>query len=432
MAQYNAGNLSAAASQLEALSAQAPRTFEVHELLGLVYAGLQQHEKAINELGSAVQLKPGSAVARTNLGASLAQAGKSSLAQEQFQKALALDPSNYDANHDLAELYIGAGKVPLAIPFLEAAQRADPSSYDNGYDLARAWFMTGESAKAQTLVQKLLEQKNTGELHNLLAEIEEKQGKYLEAANEYETAAHLDPSENNLFDWGSEFLLHRTYEPAVTVFERATKLYPTSARLKIGLGMALYSRGEYDQAVQALLAAADLDPSDPRSYFFLSKAFDSSPTQADTVIEHFRRFADLQPSSAQARYYYAMGLWKGKRSERADLDLHQVESLLQQAISLDPNLADAHLQLGNLYADQHQYARSMPEYQRALQLNPDLSDAHYRLAQDYVHTGQKDLAQQQFDIYQKLRAQHLAELDKERAEVRQFVYSEKAAAPSKP
>ena len=39
--------------------------------------------------------------------------------------------------------------------------------------------------------------------------------------------------------------------------------------------MALYSRGNYDVAVKSLLKAADLNPSDPRCYLFLSKAYDS-------------------------------------------------------------------------------------------------------------------------------------------------------------
>jgi tetratricopeptide (TPR) repeat protein len=196
--------------------------------------------------------------------------------------------------------------------------------------------------------------------------------------------------------------------------------------------MALYSRGKYDEAVRALLAASDLSPSDPRCYSFLSKAYDSSPNQAEDVIQRFRRYADLQPGNALAQYYYAMSLWKGKRSEDSGADLTAVEVLLQKAIALDESLPEAHVQLGNLYADQHEYAKSVPEYVRALELNPNLSDAHYRLGQDYVHVGQKDQAQKEFEVYQKLRAEHLAEVDKERAEVQQFVYAEKAASSTKP
>jgi len=432
VAQYDAGRFTEAAAQLESLLPSVPNSFEVHELLGQVYASLSQDAKAIEHLLEAVRLKPDSGPARTNLAAALFHAGKTELAGEQFRQALALEPQDYDANHNLGEFYIQSGKIADAIPLLERAQSINSSAYDNGYDLAQADLLTGKLAGARKIAQALVRTRNTGELHNLLGQIEEKDGKFVAAADEFQTAAHMDPSDDNLFDWGSELLLHRTYDPAIEVFQKASELYPNSPRLKIGLGMALYSRGKYDEAVKALLAAADLDPSDPRCYTILSRAYDSSPNQAEDVIQRFRRYAELQPGNALAQYDYAMSLWKGKRAEDSTLDLPLVESLLQKAIALDDSLPEARVQLGNLYADRHEYAKSIPLYVRALELNPNLSDAHYRLGQDYVHTGQKDQAQKEFEVYQKLRAEHLAEVDKERAEVRQFVYAEKAASSTKP
>jgi tetratricopeptide (TPR) repeat protein len=238
----------------------------------------------------------------------------------------------------------------------------------------------------------------------------------------------MDPSEDNLFDWGSEMLLHRTYEPAIVVFQEAARRYPKSPRVLIGLGLSLYSRGKYDDAVKSLLAAADLNPADPRCYVFLSKAYNSSPLQADDVIQAFRRFAELRPTSALAQYYYAISLWKGKRAEDTTLDQRTIEELLLKSVSLDDSLAEAHVQLGNFYADQHQYQKSIPQYVRALSLDPNLADAHYRLGTDFVHVGQKDDAQKEFAVYQKLRAEHLNEVDKERAEVQQFVYGAKSGA----
>jgi len=432
VAQYDAGHFAEAAAQLEKLLPSVPKSFEVHELLGLVYAAQSQDAKALEQLEIAVRLKPDSAAARTNLAASLTRAGKSELAAEQLRKALDLEPRDYEANHDLGEFYIQTGKIAEATPFLEQAQRIKPTSYENGYDLALAHSLTGQLAQARQLVQSLLKQKNTAELHNLLAQIEEKDGKFLVAVNEFEVAAHMDPSEQNLFDWGSECLLHRTYEPAIVVFQLGAQRYPNSPRLLVGLGMALYARGKYDEAVRALLTAADLDPTDARCYLFLSKAYDSSPNQADDVIQRFRRYTELQPGNALAQYYYAMSLWKGKRTEDANLDLQTIESLLKKSIELDEKLPEAHVQLGNLYADQHEYAKSIPEYLRALELNPNLPDAHYRLGQDYVHIGEKDRAQKEFEVYQQLRAQQMAEVDKERAEVQQFVISAKAAPAAKP
>ncbi|MBO0912597.1 MAG: tetratricopeptide repeat protein, partial [Acidobacteria bacterium] len=92
---------------------------------------------------------------------------------------------------------------------------------------------------------------------------------------------------------------------------------------------------------------------------------------------------------------------------------------------LDPKFADAHFQLGNLYSDRHDYLKAIPEYERALRENSELADAHYRLGQAYVHTGQKERAEEQLGIYQRLRSEHMADLDKQRAEIRQFVISEK-------
>jgi tetratricopeptide (TPR) repeat protein len=432
VAHYHAGELPQAASELEELLPQVPKNFEVHELLGLVYASQANNAKAVEQLQVAAKLKPESAAAHTNLATALVRAGNPESAGQQFRKALDLEPHDYHANHNLGEFYIQTGKIAEAIPFLEEAQRITPASYNNSYDLAQAYLEAGRLAPATQLVQSLLQQKDTGELHNLLGQIEEKDGKFVEAANQFGIAAHMDPSEDNLFAWGSELLVHRTYEPAIQVFETASQRYPISPRLMIGLGMAYYLRGKYDEAVKSLLAAADLNPADPRCYLFLSKAYDSSPNQADEVIQRFRRFAEIQPQNARAQYYYAMSLWKGKRAEDPGFHLKQVETLLQKSITLDQNLPEAHVQLGNLYADQHEYAKSIPEYVRALELDPNLPDAHYRLGQDYVRIGQKDRAQAELSIYQRQRAAHLAEMDKQKDEVRQFVYSAKGDTSAKP
>jgi tetratricopeptide (TPR) repeat protein len=431
VSEYEAGRYAQASAQLEKLLPHAPASYELHELLGMAYASLSENDKAIEHLKTAVQIKPELAEARVNLGATLVRAGKAELAAEQFRKAVSLEPNNYDANHNLGEFYVQTGKLAEAQPYLERAQRIHPD-YDNGYDLAMADFLLGKRDEARQVINELVKLKDTGELRNLLGQIDEKDGKYVEAANDYEAAAHLDPSEGNIFDWGSEMLLHRTLEPAITIFEQGAQRFPKSPRMLIGLGLAYYSRGIYDGAIKALLTAADLNPSDPRCYVFLSKAYNSSPLQADEVIQRFQRYAELQPGNALAQYYYAMSLWKGKRVEAGDTGLSTVESLLKKSIALDDSLAEAHVQLGNLYADEHKYNESIPQYVRALALDSDLSDAHYRLATDYVHTGQKENAQKEFAIYQKLRAEHLAELEKERADVQQFVYSEKGAGTGNP
>ncbi len=427
-ADYDAGKYSEAAAALESLLPREAKSFEVHELLGLAYAAQSMDAKAVDQLQAAVRLRPNSATARTNLAAALSHSGEKELAGEQFVKAAALAPHDYDANHNLGEFYIQDGKLAEARPLLEEAQRLRPDAYDNGYDLAQLYLLTGKLAEARNLAQGLLKQKNTGELHNLLGQIEEKDGEFVAAAKEYEAAARMDPSEDNLFGWGDELLRHWTYAPAIDVFERGIALYPNSPRLRVGLGVALYSTGKYDDAVKSLLAAADLAPSDPGCYLFLFKVYDHFPRQAEDVIQRFRRFAELEPENAEAQYYYAMSLWKGRQDQDSAVDLDVVESLLRKSIALDGGLAETHYQLANVYADRQEFEKAVPEYERALQLNPAIADAHYRLGRYYARLGQRERSQQEIALYQKFRAEAEAKGDKQGTELRRFDYSADGAA----
>src|SRR5205823_7189028 len=206
-----------------------------------------------------------------------------------------------------------------------------PSHYVNSYDLALAYLQTQNLSRARQQIQEMLQRKDAAELHNLLGEVEAEAGDSATAAQEYQRAAQMEPNEKHLFDWGNELLLHRAYQPAIQVFSRGVEQYPRSAKLRIGLGIAFYSRSQYDDAVQFLCAAVDLDPSDPRPYSFLGKMYDISTTLAKEVTQRLSQFVQLYPKNAQANYYFALSLWKGQRGQDAQVDLHQVEALLKTA-----------------------------------------------------------------------------------------------------
>src|SRR5215469_10105711 len=412
LAHYNSGAYAAAQRELESLERDSPHTFDAQELLGLVYSAEGEQEKATARFEEAVRLKPDSGPARNNLATNLAKVGKTSLAEAEFKKVVELEPASYGANHNLGEFYVSEGDIAAAIPYLEKAQKASPAGYDNGYDLALAYEKTRRLREAEGQIRELLKLKDTAELHDLLADVEEESGNYIIAVNEYDQAAHADPSESNIFDWGGELLLHQTWGPAIRVFSVGLQRYPKSSRLAVGLGLAYYLQGRYDDAVKSLVRATDLAPVDPNTYYFLSKAYDQSPNQTDEVIERFQRFAELRPHDGQAVLDYAVSLWKGKRSETSAAYLDQIESLLRKSIALNPSSGEAHLQLGNLYSQRKQYGEAVPEYQEAIKLSTDLADAHFRLGQAYVHLGQKDLAQKELQLHQQLYERQLAETDK--------------------
>lgn len=339
-----------------------------------------------------------------------------------LKQAVESSPNSFEANHRMGEFYLQLGKLKAGIPYLEKARRLNPAHYVNGYDLALAYLETGDLSNAARQIRELLGHQNTAELHNLLGETEEKAGHYVTAANEFQIAAQMDPSETYIFDWGNELLLHRGYEPAVKVFSSGLERYPQSVMLHIGLGVAYYSLGFYDDAAKALCRATDLAPSDQRPYLFLGKMFDISLSQADEVTKRLKRFVEIQPRNALASYYYAMSLWKGHREQGLRTDKDLITSLLKRSVALDPRFADPHLQLGILYASDQRYTDAILEYQQATKLKPDLADAHYRLAQAYSRTGNKTLAAKEFELYQRFHKQEMAEDEKRRNEAAQLIF----------
>ncbi len=96
---------------------------------------------------------------------------------------------------------------------------------------------------------------------------------------------------------------------------------------------------------------------------------------------------------------------------------------MKKAAALDPRFPEAHFQLGILYADGRDFGKAIGEFERAITLKPDFADAHYRLAQALVRSGEKTRAQGEFQIYERLHKQQLADTEKQRAEIRQFIYT---------
>ena len=87
-------------------------------------------------------------------------------------------------------------------------------------------------------------------------------------------------------------------------------------------------------------------------------------------------------------------LEKGKQLYRDDQDTDAVAAL-EQAVKLDPNLAEAYFRLGLGYEAlekreeaETQYKKAVEAYKKHLDANPDDSEAHYNLGQTYANLAQ--------------------------------------------
>jgi tetratricopeptide (TPR) repeat protein len=292
-------------------------------------------------------------------------------------------------------------------------------------------------ATERSLQDAITQNPRDAALHHQLAEVEEKLGNPLTAVREYQRAAELDPTEPNLFDWGTELLTHRALEPATEVFAKGNHLFPASVRTLVALGVTWYARGSYEQAALCMANASDLAPTEPTPYLFLGKMQSAQITPLEGSRERLARFAALHPENALANYYYAVSLWKqsGTEAEDGSRTSAQVESLLQKATHLDPKLEAAYLQLGMLYAQRGDFSRAIPAFQKAIDVSDgssseagserddSLQAAHYRLAQAYSRLGDKIKAQEQLYIYTELTKKIKEDTEREHRQIQEFVIS---------
>jgi tetratricopeptide (TPR) repeat protein len=257
--------------------------------------------------------------------------------------------------------------------------------------------------------------------HRVAGDRDEKLGDPVAAVHEYETAARLDASEENYFAWGSELLLHRAAQAAAEVFAKGAAGNPDSARMLAGLGAALYADGRYEEAASKLCAASDLDPADAAPYLFLGKMEETATAPIPCGEVKLARFAREQPGNALANYYYALSLTKRERVSENPEAFRTIETLLEKAVTADPQLGEAYVQLGILYSAKGDFARAEEVLTKAIAANPELGLAHYRLGQAYKRTGEEAKAQQEFAMYARCEKTEAEARKREQRELRQFL-----------
>jgi tetratricopeptide (TPR) repeat protein len=107
--------------------------------------------------------------------------------------------------------------------------------------------------------------------------------------------------------------------------------------------------------------------------------------------------------------------------------------LLTRAIRLDPKFAAAYLQLGILHSERKNYPQAVADYQHAIvadaQAQTQTEEPHYRLAQAYRQMGDVDRAEAEIQMYDRIAKKSAERADRERHEMRQFVYTLRDPSP---
>ena len=418
MSAMQTGDSPKATSLLRSLQTRHPENFEINESLGLLYAGQGQVAQAVPLLAAAAREQPNSDVAHTNLGTAYFKLQRTQLAAREFERAAQINPSNAQAQSALGQAWMLLKQPIKAAVAFDAALKVDATDPDLIYNAALADFDAGQTQAAASLLAHMPGVDSSASAQSLYGDVEEKLGHYKEATQHYADAVTLEPSEPNVYVLGIEFLRHWTFGAAIKEFAAGGKKFPDSKRMRLGLGIAYYGNGNYDQAIPVLADLLAADPNNAMYANLLGRSCTVLTEDKNTRCSTLIQFAQQHPQNATLATYAATSILHRPSTPE---ELQVAQSLLRHAIVADPKLPQARLQMGVLQQTESKWAASVAPLEAAIRLKPDYAQAHYRLARAYAHIGKHAEAQQQIALDQQYSKKQEKSLDARMKEITTLV-----------
>lgn len=417
MTEEDRGNLEGAEVILLRLHKAHPGVFGVDESLGLLLASRGDASGALPLLEAGVREQPSSDVAHANLGAALYQLHQSQSAIEEFERAVQINPDNVSSQQSLGRLWMDTHRPDRAANAFLAAVRTKPEDPDLKLDCVTALLQANRVNDAQKILSSFVDVDRSARAQSLLGELYEKKGSFQLAARCFARAAELEPSEENAWQLGYEYLRHWTFDAAVTQFEAASAKFPDSERLRLGMGAALYGAADYGRAIPAFADLLEAEPDNVLYAELLGMSCNAPVPASAPRCATLLAYAQAHSDDAKAATYAASWLMKDHDTVQ-NVDL--ARKMLEQALAANPNLPGAQFQMGMIMQDRKDWKASIPFLERAVKLKPDYAQAHYRLALAYWRTGRKLNGQAQMALQKKFARQEQQDLDRRLRQITTF------------
>jgi tetratricopeptide (TPR) repeat protein len=370
MSALTQGNLAEAQANLEAAAKQNPNDPRAWVLLAQTYARQKNQASAL----------------------------------EAARKAETLGAENPEILQALANVYSGlipdAGKAASLGARYAERRPEDKTAWRR---LAQFCLATRQPDRAIEAAKRGLPVDNSAALHGILGQAYAERQQWADAAAELSTAVKMNPYDEELhFRLSQVYLMQQQWPQAATALENARAYFDKSPQIELALGVAYYGEREFPKAVDQFLRTIRLAPDVQQPYVFLGRILEHTENRLPEVTARFADYQAANPKSPLGYVLHAKAILSQLASANSAPDTKTAADLLQKALSLKEDDAEAHYLLGVALDRQSEFPKAAAELERSIALNPNDAAAHYRLARVYARLGRKEDAERERVIHEKL------------------------------
>ncbi|KAM4883216.1 protein O-mannosyl-transferase TMTC1-like [Thomomys bottae] len=300
----------------------------------VIFRSQGQKEDAIALLKDYIKYGPEFADAYSSLASLLAEQARFKEAEEVYQAGIKHCPDSSDLHNNYGVFLVDFGSPEKAASHYREAVRLSPGHHVAMVNLGRLYRSQGENSLAEECYKRALQVARTAEVLSPLGALYYNTGQLEDALHIYREAAALQPSQRELRLALAQVLavLEQAEEAEQIVSLMVVEEAECLERYR--LLSAIYSKQEHhDKALSAIDHALQLKPKDPK---VLSELF----------------------------------FTKGNQLREQNL-LDKAYESYQAAVELNPDQAQAWMNMGGIQHMQGNYVSARTYYERSLQLLPD-------------------------------------------------------------
>ena len=188
-------------------------------------------------------------------------------------------------------------------------------------------------------------------------------GEYQRAEQAFRAVIDLDSRSFAAYaNLGVVYMREKKWDAAVSMLDKAEKLNPGAAGIRLNIGLAYYRQGEFEQAIPAFVSVVENDPTSAQARYLLGLSYFFTKDYANAVST-LQPLEEAEWNNLNFLYVLAISAWQAKQPALE-------QRTMARLVEIGGSSPEFHLLLGKAHLNREEYDDAIKELEIAAQASP--------------------------------------------------------------